>query len=107
MTYKSQADILCGIVARSKDMTSATVRITAWLIGVAELTNGYPVEVSYRQVRDGLTIYGKTFAGTGSRLETIKLAFEWLGGRGYLTSENNSTKKAFGYAPRQYTLDLK
>lgn len=96
---------LCHVIASTPDVTNATARIAAWMVGVADITGGFPIELSYRQVTDGFTKDGVIVAGTGSRTETIKVAFEWLEARGYLKVEEGSAI-GFGHSSHLYTLSL-
>lgn len=105
MNRIAQASKLCEIVAQEAGITSATVRVTAWMLGVSSLTGERTLELSYRQVRDGFLHKGKAIAGTGSRIETIKAAFDWLETRGYLTIKAG-TNKSFGHTSHIYELDL-
>ena len=101
----TQAERLCEQVVKDSEISNATVRISAWLVGVAALTGGFPVDLTYRQVREGYTKNGVYIAGTGSRIETIKASFEWLEKRGYLVTEEGSAS-GFGHTSRLYRLIL-
>lgn len=105
MSTNIQAERLCEQVVKSKDMSNATVRIAAWLLGAANASGGFPLDLSYRQVRDGYNKEGVYIAGTGSRIETIKASFEWLEDRGYLTTEKGNAS-GFGHTTRLYRLTL-
>lgn len=99
------ADRLCNLVAQTKDMPNATARIAAWLVGAAEQVGGFPVSLSYRQIKDGFARNGVQVQGTGSRVETIKAAIDWLETRGMLQSIEGGAS-GFGHSARLYTLTL-
>jgi hypothetical protein len=105
MDKHTQADKLCTVVSQTRDMSNATARIAAWMVGAANATGGFPIELSYRQVKEGFTKEGKDVPGTGSRTETIKAAFDWLEEKGYLTVIEGSAI-GFGHSSRLYRLEL-
>lgn len=86
-------------------MTNATVRIATWMFGVAAISGGFPVELTYRQIRDGIEINNKLIPGTGSRHETIKASLDWLEENGILKSDNGKPT-GFGKSTRLYSMTL-
>lgn len=101
----SQAALaFCDLVTR-QDMPNAAARLGAWLVGAAHRSHGFPIELSFTQMRDGFdTPHGRVL-GTGSRMETIKASLSWLEQNGYLSSREGRPL-GFGYYSRWYTLTL-
>lgn len=95
----------CDLITRRKDMPNATARLGAWLVGVASRLGGFPVELSFTQMRDGFETPGGRIDGTGSRTETIRASLGWLEENGLLSSTEGSPV-GFGYTSRIYTLNL-
>lgn len=86
MTSTKQAAVrLCVAVAQNHDIPSPTARIAAWLIGVAELRGGFPIEVSCRQIQLGVDQDGVKVQGTGCHNATIRESLEWLETRGLIS----------------------
>lgn len=67
------------------DVGNATAKIGAWFIGAAQATGGFPLAVSYREIRDGFTRDGITVHGTASRHATILQSIAELEDAGFLT----------------------
>ena len=95
----------CKHVA-SSDMDNATVRIGAWLIGVAEKVGGFPLNITPTDIRNGLEIDGVRIAGTGSRRETVMQSIAKLEEAGFLlpitkhTTNGSSLYRGFDWAGR-------
>lgn len=80
---------VCDVMARH-DMPNPAARLLGWLAGVAEITGGFPVEVSSRQIREGFTTpSGEQIAGTNNHHETVMGSLAWL-------EENGIVKVADG-----------
>ena len=99
----SLADSFCEVITRNPQMTNATARIGAWLIGAAYKTGGFPIELSFRQIGNGFTRNGVTVEGTGSHATTIRQALEWLEENGHLKSTDGNAV-GFGHRSRIYTM---
>jgi hypothetical protein len=97
------ASSFCRLVAENSKLNSAHARFGMWLIGVAEKLGGWPVEVSYSEVRAGFTRDGIEIEGTGSRIETTKAAAEALEALGVLQVEEGKYA-GFGYHATKYTI---
>jgi hypothetical protein len=80
----SLAEGFAHIVAERPDITNGTARVGMWLIAAAERTGGFPIELNYKQVREGFERNGVHVKGTGCRHETIRAALEWMEQNGYL-----------------------
>jgi len=98
-------DRFCKFVSCTPEVSNATARIGAWLIGVAEQRGGFPVELTYRQIRDGIQVDDDSIPGTGSRLETIKAAVQWLEDHGVLETSIGGPS-GFGHFTRKYSITL-
>ena len=94
------------MVAEAPEMSNAAARFGAWLVGSADLTGGFPIELTMHQIRNGFTRNGSTVPGMGGRYETIKASISWLEKRGYLSSTEGRAV-GFGYVARNYTLNIK
>lgn len=81
----------CRFVCKSPEMTNATARIGAWIIGYASQRGGFPVVLTPSAIRKG----------TGARHETITKALAWLESEGLLSSEPAATI-GFGFTSRTY-----
>ncbi len=79
------AEKFCQIVIENPDMSNATVRIGAWLIGAAKKTGGFPLELSIRQINNGFIRRGKKVEGARSRMLTIQEALRWWEDNGYIS----------------------
>jgi hypothetical protein len=99
------AERFCDAVVINYDMSNATARIGAWMIGAAKQVGGFPLELSLRQISEGFTVGRVTVKGTGSRLETIKAALEWLEQEGLLKIEEGG-HAGFGKHSRVYHMEL-
>ena len=105
MEISQQCQKFCQIVANTPDITNATVRTGVWLLGVASELGGFPVELTYRQIRDGFEINNKHIPGTGSRHETIKSTLQWLE-EAKLLSHTAGSKVGFGHTSRHYSMSI-
>lgn len=97
------ASSFCSFVADHPKLSNAHARFGMWLIGVAEKLGGFPVEVSYSEVRGGFMRGDIKIEGTGSRIETTKAATEALVEAGILEVEEGSYA-GFGYQKIKYTM---
>lgn len=95
----------CKAVSTHPQMSNATARIGAWLIGAAAATGGFPLELTLRQIQTGFTRNGRTVQGTGSRPETIRASLEWLEANGYLNSVDGR-RGGFGHYSRIYSMEV-
>ena len=77
------ASRFCSYVA-TQEVGNATAKIGAWFIGAAEATGGFPLTISYREIRDGFTMAGVTVRGTSSRHATILQSIAELEEAGFL-----------------------
>lgn len=103
MSIGQVAARFCVVVEANPEITNATARIGAWLIGTAVKLGGFPVQLSLRQIQKGFSREGVTIEGTGCRMETIKASLEWLETSGYLHSEDSPAISGFGHHARLYT----
>lgn len=110
MLGNNLAERFCQLVAESPEMSNATARIGAWMIGAAIKTGGFPLEISMRQVTHGFKTRGPKrdrikVEGTGSKDITVRTALNWYEERGYLTSTQGEPR-GFGSHARRYTLEI-
>lgn len=98
----SVAERFCERVSETPEMSNATARVAAWLIGVAMKLGGFPLSLSIRQICNGFERDGMEFPGTGCRIETAKYALQWLEENGLLESTEGE-KSGFGHHRRNYT----
>ena len=91
-------------VVESLHMPDAAARVGAWMIGVALDTGGFPLELSTRQIKDGFVHGNLYITGTGSHLEIIKEALEWLERYGHLQSVDGG-HCLDGHACRIYNME--
>lgn len=105
MDIAQQCAKFCRVVASTPEMTNATARIGTWMFGVAAASGGFPIELTYRQIRDGVEINNKTIPGTGSRHETIRASIDWLKEHGILTYSDGDPI-GFGHMSRKYSMKL-
>jgi hypothetical protein len=82
---------------------NATVKIGAWLIGAAQMTGGFPLELSRRMITLGFEKNGVTVEGTGSRVETVTAALEALENAGILEVEEGESGRS-GHRQMLYTM---
>lgn len=97
------AERFCKLVAETPDMSNATARFGAWLLGVAGKTGGFPVELTFRQIRDG--IEGVT-PGLGGRYETFHSSIDWYQSRGLLNVTPTDRASSGGFTTTLYSLAL-
>ena len=95
----------CKAVVENPEMSNATARFGAWLIGAAAMTGGFPLELSIHQIRYGFERNGVAVHGFGGRYETINASIDWLQGNGYLAVTEGRALK-FGYTARVFSLTL-
>lgn len=93
----------CRAVAENPSINNSDARIGAWIIGAAERTGGFPMELTYRDICKGFTRNDVTVEGLGSRYETIRAALDSLEGLGLLTLEEGKDV-GFGYTSKLYTM---
>lgn len=72
-------------------LSSSSIRILAWLVGVAIVQGKFPVEVSYRQIRLGMQIGDITIHGTRCHQDTVRLAVDQLHLLGLITLDEGRT----------------
>lgn len=99
------ADQFCQMVSEEPDISNAAARFGAWLIGAAERTGGFPVELSVHQIRQGFERNGVHVDGMGGRYETINNSISWLEGKGYLAATDGKPV-GFGYSARHFSITL-
>lgn len=99
----SVAARFCERVSETPEMSNATARVAAWLIGVAMKLGGFPLSLSMRQVCVGFERDGMKFPGTGCRMETVKASLQWLEDNGLLESTEGE-RSGFGHHRRNYTI---
>ena len=92
-------------ILKRPDLSNATARIAAWMIGAAAQAGGFPLKLSLRQIAEGFEHDGVRVPGTGSRLETIQASLAWLEEHGYLTSERGERSNGRAFY-QHYTLDF-
>lgn len=93
----------CRLIAERPKLNNSDARIGAWIIGAAEMTGGFPIELTYRDIAKGFERNGVVVKGLGSRYETIRAAVETLEGVGALSTEEGK-KVGFGYTSKIYTM---
>lgn len=82
----------CRVICESPEMTNATARIGAWIVGHASKNGGFPVVLTPSAIRKG----------TGARHETITKALAWLESEGLISSEP-AAPIGFGFTSRRYS----
>ena len=101
----ASASAFCGMVAREPGISHAAARFGAWLIGAAEMTGGFPLELTLHQVRFGFVRDGVGVSGMGGRYETIDAAIKWYTDKGFLEC-TEGRPVGFGYTAVHYTLSI-
>lgn len=89
----------------TREVPANAARVGAWIIGAAEASGGFPIELTMRQIGKGYTKDGVTLVGTGSRWETITDALEWLEDNGVLRS-SPGRGVGFGHQSKIYTFRI-
>lgn len=95
----------CEMVALHPDISNATARFGAWLIGAAAMSGGFPVELTNSQIRFGFERNGVHVPGLGGRNETINASINWLEENKYLAVAEGR-RVNWGYTARNFTLTL-
>lgn len=93
------------MVAQNPDVSNATARIGAWIIGAAIIADEYPLELSMRQITEGMQRNNQQIKGTGCRFETVKTSLEWLQQNGVIKSKDGNPTRA-GHRSRLYWVEL-
>ena len=96
-------DSLAERIANTPDISNATARVAMWIHGVALISGGYPVDVSYRQIQKGIKLADQSIPGTGCRVETIKEALSWLEDHKWLVWEPG-TVSSFNTVSKRITI---
>lgn len=97
------ASSFCKMVATNSKITNAHARMGAWLIGAAEMTGGFPLNLTYTEIQGGFTRDGISVSGTGSRFETIRAAIEALKELGVLEVEEGD-ETVLGFHSKVFTM---
>lgn len=101
----SIAERFCEMVANDPSMPHAAARLGAWLIGSAQQTGGFPLELTVHQITKGFERGGVTIPGMGGRYETIRDSVKALEERHCLeTSEGKGV--GFGYSAKVYNITI-
>jgi hypothetical protein len=95
----------CRFILVHPEMSNATARIASWLVGVSSYAEYAPIELSLRQIENGVDLGAYHAPGTGCRYETIRASIEWLESNGFLSSEEGRTI-GFGHQARVYKLEV-
>jgi len=91
------------VTYKHPDISNATARLAVWFIGAAELTGGFPLELTLRQINEGFEKEGEFVEGTGCRRETMNYAIEWLTRNKFLEVKPGSPV-GFGHSSHLYTM---
>lgn len=101
----NDAEAFCRMVSEEPDISNAAARFGAWLIGAAERTGGFPIELTMHKIRLGFERNGIHVEGMGGRYETINASIEWLQEKGHLSTEEGRSV-GFGHHSRAFSLHL-
>lgn len=99
------ASEVCIRLSNLPEASNAAVRLAVWMLGVAEVSGGFPLTLSLRQICRGFRKDGKEFKGTGSRIETVKASIQWLEEEGFLAI-GDGTYSGFGFTSKNYTIKV-
>lgn len=97
--------VFAEMVTETPEISNATARIGMWIIGAAIKADEYPLELSMRQITEGMQRNNQQIKGTGSRFETVKASLEWLEARGVIKSKDCRATRA-GHRSRLYWVEM-
>lgn len=90
----------CAALVGNPDMPNPAAKIGAWLAGVAQLTGGFPLELTMREIEKGFEKNGVRIEGTGNHSSSIRSAMDWLEDRGIIRTEEGR-QAGFGHKARK------
>ena len=102
-TAERVALAFCHVVVNDPTFTNAAARFGVWLIGAADSTGGFPIELSMHQIRAGFEKNGVTVEGTGARHETIRNSIDLIRGCG-LFDVSDGKQVGGGHTSNIFTL---